>query len=313
MVKKTELKVISVNISKKKGEIKLPVSKIVLNAQGVVGDAHAGDWHRQVSILGKESFDAFQKQAGRMPAWGEFAENITTEGMEVFKTHPGDRFTCGKVVLEVTQIGKKCHGDGCAIFREVGSCVMPKEGIFTRVIHAGTILPGDILEFSPKVYKALVVTLSERASSGVYEDLSGPAVIKQLESYFSALGLSHDVDYRLIPDNEQLLREVLTKAKNDEVSVVITTGGTGVGPRDITPEVVSSLLDKEIPGIMEMIRLKYGAEKPNALLSRGVAGLMGETFVYTLPGSVKAVNEYMDEITKTLHHLFIMRMGIDAH
>jgi len=313
MVEKTKLKVISVNISEKKGEIKLPVSKIVLNAQGVVGDAHAGDWHRQVSILGKESFDAFQKKAGRMLAWGEFAENITTEGMEVFKTHPGDRFTCGKVVLEVTQIGKKCHGDGCAVYREVGACVMPKEGIFTRVLHSGTILPGDTLEYHPKIYKALVVTLSDRASSGVYEDLSGPAVIKRLEAYFSGLGLSHDVTYKLIPDNEQLLREVLTKAKHDEVSVVITTGGTGVGVRDITPEVVGSMLDKEIPGIMEMIRLKYGAEKPNALLSRGVAGLMGETFIYTLPGSVKAVEEYMVEITKTLNHLFIMRMGIDAH
>jgi molybdenum cofactor synthesis domain-containing protein len=95
--------------------------------------------------------------------------------------------------------------------------------------------------------------------------------------------------------------------------LVITTGGTGVGPRDITPEVVKELLDKEIPGIMEMIRMKYGAEKPNALLSRGVAGLMGNAFVYTLPGSVKAVNEYMSEITKTLKHLYLMRMGIDSH
>ncbi|HPV56251.1 MAG TPA: hypothetical protein PKW61_03920, partial [Tenuifilaceae bacterium] len=73
------------------------------------------------------------------------------------------------------------------------------------------------------------------------------------------------------------------------------------------------MLDKEIPGIMEMIRLKYGAEKPNALLSRGVAGLMGKTFVYTLPGSVKAVREYMAEIVKTQKHLFLMLMGIDSH
>jgi len=313
MADKIMLNVISVNISEKKGEIKVPVSAIELNSKGVKGDAHAGDWHRQVSILGKESFDAFQKKAGRMLAWGEFAENITTEGMEVFKTHPGDRFTCGKVVLEVTQIGKKCHGDGCAVYREVGACVMPKEGIFTRVIHSGTIVPGDVLEYHPKVYKALVITLSDRASSGVYSDLSGPEAIRSLEAYFTSIGLTYEVDYKLIPDNEQMLRAVLDNAKRDEVNVVITTGGTGVGVRDITPEVVSSMLDKEIPGIMEMIRLKYGAEKPNALLSRGVAGLMGETFVYTLPGSVKAVKEYMDEITKTLHHLFIMRMGIDSH
>lgn len=313
MAKGVKLNVISVNISEKKGEIKLPVSKIVLNSQGVVGDAHAGDWHRQVSILGKESFDAFKTLSGRMPAWGEFAENITTEGMEVFKTHPGDRFTCGKVVLEVTQIGKKCHGDGCAIFREVGTCVMPKEGIFTRVISSGTIVPGDTLEFHPKQYKALVVTLSDRASSGVYEDISGPKLVKRVESYFADLGLNVEVNYLVIPDDKHVLTDVLKDAKREEVNVVFTTGGTGVGVRDITPDVVRRMLDKEIPGIMELIRVKYGSDKPNALLSRGVVGLMGETFVYTLPGSVKAIDEYMDEITKTLYHLFLMRMGIDSH
>lgn len=308
-----KLNVVSVNISEKKGEIKHPVSKIELNLLGVAGDAHAGDWHRQVSLLGKESFDRFAEMAGRMPAWGEFAENITTEGMDVFKTHPGDIFTCGKVVLEVTQIGKKCHGDGCAIYREVGNCVMPKEGIFARVIQPGTILPGETLEYQPKVYKALVITLSDRASNGTYEDLSGPEAVKMLTANFQSLGLTHEVSYRLIPDNEQMLRDLLEEAQSDGVNVVITTGGTGVGVRDITPEVVSSMLDKELPGIMEMIRVKYGAEKPNALLSRSVAGLMGDTFVYTLPGSVKAVREYMDEITKTLFHLFLMRLGIDAH
>ncbi|HUW08035.1 MAG TPA: molybdenum cofactor synthesis domain-containing protein [Williamwhitmania sp.] len=307
------LNVVSVNISEKKGEIKHPVSKIELNSLGVEGDAHAGDWHRQVSLLGKESFDRFAEMAGRMPAWGEFAENITTEGMDVFKTHPGDIFTCGKVVLEVTQIGKKCHGDGCAIYREVGNCVMPKEGIFARVIQPGTILPGETLEYQPKVYKALVITLSDRASNGTYEDLSGPEAVKMLTTYFQNLGLTHEVTYRLIPDNEQMLRDLLEEAQRDGINVVITTGGTGIGVRDITPEVVSSMLDKELPGIMEMIRVKYGAEKPNALLSRSVAGLMGDTFVYTLPGSVKAVREYMDEITKTLFHLFLMRLGIDAH
>jgi len=94
---------------------------------------------------------------------------------------------------------------------------------------------------------------------------------------------------------------------------MITTGGTGIGQRDITVETVKPLLDKEIPGIMEAIRIKYGSQKPNALLSRGVAGLMNNTLVYTLPGSVKAVNEYMTEILKTLEHLIYMREGLDAH
>jgi len=95
--------------------------------------------------------------------------------------------------------------------------------------------------------------------------------------------------------------------------LIITTGGTGIGPRDITPEVVKPLLTKEIPGIMEQIRVKYGTKNPRALLSRGVAGAMGNTLIYTLPGSVKAVHEYMAEIVKTMEHTFYMLYGIDKH
>ena len=87
-------------------------------------------------------------------------------------------------------------------------------------------------------------------------------------------------------------------------NIIITTGGTGIGPRDITVETVTPMLTKEIPGIMEYIRIRYGTEKPNALLSRGVAGIIGKSLIYTLPGSVRAVEEYMTEILKTLKHLY---------
>ncbi len=308
-----KIKVLSVNISAEKGTVKLPVSRITLNEMGVVDDAHAGFWHRQVSILGKESFDRFSKQAGRELRFGEFAENITTEGLELVTTKPGDRFVGESIELEVTQIGKACHGDSCAIFREVGNCVMPKEGIFTRVIKEGTLEQGETLEYFPKIYKVLIITLSDRAHKGIYEDRSGPAVVGLVDQFFQSIGWQHTVESMVIPDDERVLRGNLQKAKDLNYDLLITTGGTGIGVRDITPEVVKEYLDKEIPGIMELIRMKYGAEKPNALLSRGVSGLMGNTFVYTLPGSVKAVNEYMTEITKTLQHLFLMRMGIDSH
>ena len=95
--------------------------------------------------------------------------------------------------------------------------------------------------------------------------------------------------------------------------MIVTTGGTGIGPRDITPDVVAPMLTRVIPGIMEAIRVKYGATIPSALLSRGVAGLIGSTLVYTLPGSVKAVNEYLDELFRTLNHSLLMIMGIDSH
>ncbi|OFY51219.1 MAG: molybdenum cofactor synthesis protein [Bacteroidetes bacterium GWF2_41_31] len=306
------IKVLSTNISVKKGTVKKPIDHIKLNHHGVMGDAHAGSWHRQVSMLGVESFNKFSKEAGRKIEYGEFAENITTEGMEIFKTTPLDRFLNQDIELEVTQIGKHCHGDSCAIFREVGNCVMPKEGIFVRVLRGGDLKAGDVLEYHPKIYKTLIITLSDRASSGEYEDRSGPRVKELLETFFEMNRFHYDITNVIIPDDAKQLDQLVSEAK-DKYDFVFTTGGTGIGPRDITVYVIKPLLDKEIPGIMDMIRMKYGMEKPNALISRSIAGLTGNTMVFTLPGSVKAVNEYMAEITKVLRHLLLMLYGIDAH
>jgi len=144
------IKVVSVNISREKGTIKTPVPEILLTGMGVDGDAHSGDWHRQVSLLAVESVKKWGKQAGREVAFGEFAENITTEGIVLYETNPGDRLIIGEVELEVTQIGKKCHGTGCAIFREVGNCVMPKEGIFAKVIRTGRVRAGNEIVYQKK-------------------------------------------------------------------------------------------------------------------------------------------------------------------
>lgn len=134
--------IISVNISEKKGTIKIPVSEITIDKKGVQNDAHAGDWHRQVSLLAVESILKFQEKMNRKLEYGEFAENITTKGVTLYKTKPGDKLKIGDVVLEVTQIGKECHGSNCQIFKQVGNCIMPKEGIFAKVIKPGVIKPG---------------------------------------------------------------------------------------------------------------------------------------------------------------------------
>ncbi len=313
MLTEQKVKILSVNISEKKGTGKIPAKSINLNELGIAGDAHAGEWHRQVSLLGIESIEQFTAKNNRKINFGDFAENITTQGIELVKAKPGDRFIGKEVELEVTQIGKSCHGAGCAIYQEVGNCVMPKEGIFCRVLNKGSLKAGDELTFYPKTYKIQVLTLSDRASRGVYEDKSGPEVVRLISEFFNSLNWQFTIEGTIIPDDEELLRGYLSKAKELNYDLLITNGGTGIGTRDITPDIVKQEIDKELPGIMEMIRVKYGADTPNALLSRGVAGIMGNTFVYTLPGSVKAVNEYMNEITKTLKHLFIMRMGIDSH
>jgi molybdopterin adenylyltransferase len=313
LIKILTMKILSVNISEKKGIIKKPVPEIQLNRFGVMEDAHSGNWHRQVSLLGKESIDRFSASAGREIAFGEFAENLTTEGLELVKTAPLDRLVGRDVELEITQIGKECHGSSCAIFKEVGNCVMPKEGIFARVVRQGVLRPGDTLEYQPKVFRFQVITLSDRASRGEYEDRSGPRIVELLNKHFEGSPRQIHIEHNIIPDDATNLSMLIEKTVYEENDVLITTGGTGVGPRDITVETVRPMLHKEIPGIMEMIRIKYGTRKPNALLSCGIAGLIGNTLVYTLPGSLKAANEYMEEILKTMEHLIYMRHGLDSH
>ena len=139
-------KVVSVNISQRKGERKHPVPEIQLKLRhGIVGDAHAGDWHRQVSLLAEESIDTMRAGCSILLDEGIFAENINVAGLEL-KTLPiGTCLAVGGAELEVTQIGKECHTE-CAIKRAVGKCVMPTEGIFAIVTKEGTVRPGDEIE-----------------------------------------------------------------------------------------------------------------------------------------------------------------------
>lgn len=309
----TKLRIVSLNLSKNKGTTKSPVDDASINAFGMVGDAHSGDWHRQISLLGIESYRKMEeKKTGVKLDMGVFAENITTEGLVLHETAIFDRFILGELVLEVTQIGKKCH-HGCEIMKQIGDCVMPVEGIFCRVIQGGDIKTGDMLEYVPRVIKVLVVTLSDRAYKGVYEDKSGPLAEKLITDFFKDGHRSFEVKRQIIPDDEAMLKDIMEAAKGEDYDIIITTGGTGLGKRDITPDVVKPFFDKEIPGIMEHIRLKYGAEKPNALISRSIAGMMGNTLIYVLPGSTKGVLEYLGEITKTIEHSLRMINGVDIH
>jgi len=306
------VKVVAVNTSKEKGTIKNPVNEIILSGTGIENDAHAGSWHRQVSLLALESIQKYAEKLGRDIQPGEFAENITTEGMEIYKATPLSCFENGNIVLQVTQIGKKCHGNNCAIFKESGDCVMPKEGVFARVIKGGRLKAGDTFNYIPKVVKALIITLSDRASKGEYNDISGPKLENNLKGHIKKLGWEFGSELKIIPDEVDQLREVI-EAGYADYDVIFTTGSTGIGPRDIAPEALKPLLDKEIPGIMELIRVKYGMDKPNAILSRSVAGVKGDTLIYSIPGSPKAIDEYCIEIFKTLKHSMLMIRSIDSH
>jgi MOSC domain-containing protein YiiM len=135
-------KLVAISISKTKGTKKtnVPSAKLIVD-HGFEGDAHAGPWHRQVSLLAIESIDKMIA-AGLDVGPGAFAENLTTEGIDLLLLKIGDRLRIGEAELEITQIGKECH-DRCAIYDEAGDCVMPREGIFARVLKAADIAPGD--------------------------------------------------------------------------------------------------------------------------------------------------------------------------
>ncbi len=135
---KKEFKILSLNISEKKGEQKIPIKKAELKVDhGIVGDAHAGNWHRQISLLANEDIESMRGNGIDLD-YGDFAENITTEGVILHELPIGTRLNIGNTVLEITQIGKECH-HGCAIYAAVGDCVMPRRGIFAKVIEQGEI------------------------------------------------------------------------------------------------------------------------------------------------------------------------------
>lgn len=137
--------VISVNISERKGTVKREVPEIQLRLRhGIVGDAHAGDWHRQISLLAEESVDKMRALLPDLQP-GAFAENINTRGLDLKTLPVGTRLRLGETVVEVTQIGKECHSD-CEIKRLTGKCVMPTEGVFAVVVREGTVRKGDEIE-----------------------------------------------------------------------------------------------------------------------------------------------------------------------
>ena len=139
-------KILSVNISEKKGTIKNPVEKVIMKPDlGIVGDAHAGNWHRQVSLLGGESVRKVQEKINFILRPGVFAENILTEGICLYELPVGTRLKIGSALCEITQIGKECHSD-CEIRKKTGDCVMPREGIFVKVIEEGEAKAGDFVE-----------------------------------------------------------------------------------------------------------------------------------------------------------------------
>ena len=288
----------AVCVSEKRGTAKRNIGECrLIENWGLENDAHAGKWHRQVSLLSFEEVEKFRARGAQVED-GAFGENLLVEGYD-FKALPvGAIFRCGEAVLELTQIGKKCHSE-CEIYKMAGDCIMPREGVFAAVLRGGTVRVGDELTVvAPNGYRAAVITASDKGSRGEREDLSGPAAAACLKGFGYTV-----VSVQVLPDDEGPIYDALVRLIDEEkVDVVFTTGGTGLSPRDNTPEATLRAATRQVPGIAEAIRYNSLKITPRAMLSRAVSVLRGQSLIVNLPGSPRAVRECLDYLLPTLSH-----------
>lgn len=294
-------KVLGICVSEKRGTQKKEVNEAVLKENwGIEGDAHAGDWHRQVSLLSFEKIEAFREKGADVD-FGAFGENLIVEGYDLRRLPVGTRFRIGEAVLELTQIGKECHSH-CEIYKKMGDCIMPREGVFTEVVKGGRIRKGDAVEMeapSPdRPYTAAVITLSDKGVKGEREDKSGPKICELAE----AAGYQIRETLLLADGIEPLKSQLIRLADQRQMDVIFTTGGTGFSERDLTPEATIQACDRMANGIADAIRNYSMTITPRAMFSRAASGIRGKTLIINLPGSPKAVAEALEFLLPQLDH-----------
>ena len=290
----------AVCISEKRGTEKKNVgSAEFVEGFGIRGDAHGGNWHRQVSLLSAERIEAFNKK-GADVGHGAFGENLVVDGFDFRALPAGTTFQCNDVVLEMTQIGKECHTH-CRIYQKMGECIMPTQGVFAQVLHGGTISVGDemrIIEKADTRYTAAVVTLSDKGAAGGREDTSGPCICEMLQEAGYRV-----VERLLLPDEQARIEQELTRLSDGrQVNLILTTGGTGFSERDRTPEATKAVATRNAPGIAEAIRMHSLSITGRAMLGRGASVIRNGTLIVNLPGSRKAVKESLEYILPHLEH-----------
>ncbi len=288
-------------ISEKRGTKKREIEEAnFIENWGIEEDAHAGNWHRQVSLLSFDKIEAFREKGANV-SLGDFGENLIVEGFDFRSLPVGTRLHCGEVVLEMTQIGKECHSH-CQIYKTMGDCIMPREGVFAKVLYGGKMKVEDEMTMElPSVdakLTAAVITLSDKGFKGEREDESGPAIVTILKEAGYEI-----VETMILPDEQkEIERNLIRLADQRQVNLILTTGGTGFSIRDCTPEATMAVATRNAPGIAEAIR--YGSMNitKRAMLGRGASVIRNETIIVNLPGSKKAVIESLGFIIDELEH-----------
>lgn len=294
-------KLLGICISEKKGTQKHEVDKArLIPNHGIENDAHAGKWHRQVSLLNFEKIEEFRAK-GVDVSFGAFGENLIIDEFDFRSLPVGTRFKIGDVLLELTQIGKECHSH-CAIYHAVGDCIMPREGVFTEVLIGGDIKVGDEVEMIPpeegRAFTAAIITVSDKGAVGKRVDESGPLIESMLKD------AGYDVKETLIiPDEKsQISQSLIRLADQRQINLILTTGGTGFSPRDVTPEATVAVCERMADGISEAIRMNSMQYTKRAMLSRAKSGIRGKSLIVNLPGSPKAVKETLEFLIPNVKH-----------
>ncbi len=282
----------------------------LLAAHGIEGDAHAGPGHRQVSILGLADIESLRRRGSLVLEPGAFAENLIIDGIELAGLGLGSRLRIGGgAELSITQLGKRCH-QRCAIFHQTGDCIMPRLGLFARVVESGDVAVGAPVEIRAAIGRAtsqaVVLTVSDRCAAGQARDTAGPAVADLLRERLAV----HVYRTEILPDGRAGLAERLRHyADGHNIDLVLAVGGTGPAPRDETPEAVREVVERLTPGFDEAMRRGSLASTPLAMLSRACSGIRASTLILSLPGSERAAVENLSAILPALPHCLAKLRG----
>jgi molybdenum cofactor synthesis domain-containing protein len=297
---------------------------------GLRGDAHAGAGgifaRRQVSILSAVEIRAFRERAVRCGAardadeaervvpFGAFGENLVVD-CPLSALEAGALLQAGEATLRVSQKGKECGAaqgaHRCAIYEKMGDCIMPREGIFAVVEKSGAVKTGDQFSASDAIpalpYSCAVLTVSDKGAVGARIDTSGPAVAEMLKKAGYTVA-----ETLIVPDERAEIEKTLARLADSGYALVLTSGGTGFAPRDVTPEATTAVCERMAPGLAEAMRAGSMAITKRAMLGRAVAGIRGSTLIVNLPGSPKGATESLSFIIDELKHGLDILTGHNA-
>jgi molybdenum cofactor synthesis domain-containing protein len=298
-------RIASVNVSKVRRTAKRPVeSAEAVEGAGLAGDGHSGPGDRQLSLLSTMSMELMEARGVRGVEYGCCGENLDIRGMELHTLLPGAELALGdEVRVLVTGIGKD-NSDGHADNVIEGN-IFPEQGAFARVVRGGPVEPGMEVAVRADGLRAGVLTASDSVSRGEREDASGPLLLSLLrEAGYATIRYAASAD-----DPEALRRRLCLWCDDASLDLLLTTGGTGLSPRDNTPEATEAVTGRRVPGIPEMLRAMSAEKVRTAWLSRGTAGIRRRTLIVNLPGSRRAVEECLGFLLPLLGHALEVLRG----